>query len=67
MDLSAALEYYGSDKARIDFFNNKDAPTELLSKTTANERINGQRKVSVVEHLFEKDIKDGKGVKGSDQ
>lgn len=27
MDLSAALEYYGSDKARLDFFNNREVPT----------------------------------------
>lgn len=60
MDLSAALEYYGSDKARLDFFNNREVPTELLNKASGKQKGNGQRKVSVVEHLFEKDHKDVK-------
>ncbi len=53
-DLSAALDYYGSDKARLDFLNNKEAPAELLGKSRdGNSYTNNQRNASVVDHLFD--------------
>ena len=53
MDLTTAMDYYSSEKARLDLINNKDAPEELLNKSKAGQKSSGQRKVSVVEHLFE--------------
>ena len=50
-DLSAALDYYGSDRAREDFLTGRDEPEELLKNSKAN---NGNgRNTSVVDHLFE--------------
>lgn len=51
LDLSAALDYYGSDKARMDFYNNREQPTELLQAKHAYSGT--QRATSVVDHLFD--------------
>ena len=53
-DLTAALDYYGSDRAREDFLAGRDEPQELLSNSKANHG-NG-RNTSVVDHLFESQV-----------
>lgn len=60
-DLSAALEYYGSDRARIDFLSNRE-PLDLIIEEQAHHRRtsdpghkNHERTTSVVDHLFEGD------------
>jgi hypothetical protein len=50
-DLTAALDYYGSDRAREDFLAGREEPEELLKNSKAN-NANG-RNTSVVDHLFE--------------
>ena len=50
-DLTAALDYYGSDRAREDFLAGREEPEELLKNSKANHG-NG-RNTSVVDHLFE--------------
>ena len=52
------MEYYGSDKAREDFLNNKEAPAELLGKNAGGNPnnsgfTNNVRNASVVDYLFE--------------
>ena len=50
-DLSAALDYYGSDRARQDFLAGRDEPEELLKNSNSNG--SNARNMSVVDHLFE--------------
>ena len=63
IDLSAALEYYGSDKARVDFLNNKEEPVDLFGKnaikvdSATSQYTKNQRNASVVDHLFEGQFK----------
>ena len=38
VDLTAALEYYGSEKARVDFLNNREEPTELIGKQKGDKK-----------------------------
>ena len=63
VDLSAALEYYGSERARQDFINNKEEPAELIAKNNIHadnsitQFTRNQRNASVVDHLFEGQFK----------
>ena len=36
INLSAALDYYGSEKARVDFLDNKEEPADIIGKNNAN-------------------------------
>lgn len=48
------MEYYGSDKARLDFLNKKEAPPELLGQNGSSKSyMNNQRNASVLDHLFD--------------
>lgn len=62
--MTAALEYYGSDKARVDFLNNREAPVDIIGKHSAKgDSASGLRTTSVVDHLFEGQFKKGAGNK----
>ena len=60
-DLTAALDYYGSDKAKIDFYNKRGEPKRILegykagTSTTSHQK---NRAGSVVDHLFEEGFAD---------
>ena len=51
-DLTTALDYYGSDRAREDFLAGRDEPEELLKNGKGANHGHGKN-TSVVDHLFE--------------
>ncbi len=59
--MTAALEYYGSEKAREDFLNNKEEPVDLIGKSgvkgDSSINLRNQRNTSVLDHLFEGQLK----------